>query len=44
MFSLTRLVFDFANSGNANKESIWNCINSIINGECSEKVTDQTEE
>lgn len=33
-FSIVRLVFNFANSGKDNS-SVWNCANSIINGECS---------
>lgn len=34
-FSIVRLVFNFANSGNKNSANVWNCANSIINGECS---------
>lgn len=35
VFSLTRLVFNFANSGNPDSKSIWKCVDSIINANCS---------
>lgn len=34
VFSIVKLVFNFANSGNTNSTTIWNCVNSIINGIC----------
>lgn len=34
VFSIVKLVFNFANSGNTESSSIWNCVNAIINGIC----------
>ena len=34
-FSIVKLVFDFANSGNTDATNIWNCVNQIINNKCS---------
>ena len=36
-FSIVRLVFNFANSGNnaGESKSIWNCVDGIINADCS---------
>ncbi len=34
VFSIVRLVFNFANSGNTESTSIWNCVNAVINGNC----------
>ena len=34
VFALVSFVFNFANSGNKDKDNIWNCVDAIINGDC----------
>ena len=34
VFALVSFVFQFANSGNKDKDNIWNCVDAIINANC----------
>lgn len=35
VFSIVKLVFDFANSGNTDATNIWKCVDQVINNNCS---------
>lgn len=37
VFALVSFVFNFANSGNKDKDNIWNCVDAIINGDCGQR-------
>ncbi len=34
VFSIVRLVFNFATSDNEDAESVWSCVSQLINGDC----------